>query len=335
VQLNCPLDGQKAKGNERTGFFSGNTALGQLIREAEIIAVGGGKGGVGKSFVASNLAILLARSQKQVVLVDADLGGANLHTWLGINPPETSLSDFINDSSLKLDDVMTATPLENLQVISGAQDFLGIANPKYTQKLRLLRALQNMQGKQALVLDLGAGTTINTLDFFLLADKGVLVVLPEPTSIENAYRFLKSVFYRKIKLMANSPKIKDLVERAMDRRNDLGIKTPVELLDVIERMDPQTGEKMRAVMERFRPKLILNQVRSYNDIRIGLSMKSACLKYFGIHLDFLGYLENDDVVWQSVRKRQPLALNGEHNRIARSLRTIVYNLVNNQEMRPE
>ena len=108
--------------------------MGQLVNKKHIIAIGGGKGGVGKSFLASNLGVILAKNNNRSILVDADLGGANLHTCLGIPTPTVTLSDFINDPSLKIDDVVVRTPLDNLSLISGAQDVLGIANPKYTQK---------------------------------------------------------------------------------------------------------------------------------------------------------------------------------------------------------
>jgi flagellar biosynthesis protein FlhG len=76
-------------------------------------------------------------------------------------------------------------------------------------------------------------------------------------------------------------------------------------------------------------------VRSLGDVRIGYAMQSACLKFFGIKVDFVGYLENDEQVWQSIRKRQPLALNGEHSKAARNLRTITYNILNDLQMKPE
>jgi flagellar biosynthesis protein FlhG len=306
----------------------------QLIQGKEIIAIGGGKGGVGKSFLASNLGILLAKSNKKAVLIDADLGGANLHTCLGIAAPEVTLSDFITQSYLRIEDVILRTSLDNLMLISGAQDFLGIANPKYSQKMRLLRGIQSINVNY-IVLDLGAGTNINTLDFFLLADKGVLVVVPEPTSIENAYRFIKSALYRRLRMVTSDSRARMVIDKAMDKKNDLGIRTPVELVDYISRSDAKTGATLADALDQFRPKIVINQVRSLGDVRIGYAMQSACLKFFGIKVDFVGYLENDEQVWQSIRKRQPLALNGEHSKAARNLRTITYNILNDLQMKPE
>lgn len=308
--------------------------MGHLIPKKEIIAVGGGKGGVGKSFLASNLGVILAKNKTRSVLIDADLGGANLHTCLGINAPEVTLSDFVNNSGVEIEDVMVDTQVENLRLISGAQDFLGIANPKYTKKIKLLRAIQSIDA-DAIILDLGAGTSLNTLDFFLIADKGILVVVPEPTSIENAYRFIKSALYRKMKLLARNPSIRELVERAMDKKTDLGLKAPAELIDFISGVDPVAGNKLAEAAANFRPRIVLNQVRTPQDVRIGFAMQRACQKYFGIQVDFLGYLENDDQIWHSIRKRQPIMMNGDSSKSARSLNTIAYNLMNDLQISPD
>jgi len=308
--------------------------VGQLLHHKEIVAIGGGKGGTGKSFFASNLGIVLAKGNTRTLLVDADLGGANLHTCLGIPAPALTLSDYIQSPSLRIDDVVVETPLRNLRLISGAQDILDIANPKYTQKVKLLRAIQQLD-VEFIILDLGAGTNFNTLDFFLMADKGIVVVVPEPTSIENAYRFIKAALYRKLKLMATEPKVREVIDRAMDKKNAFGLRTPAELIEYITQMDGATGERMRQEMSRFRPRLVLNQVRAFGDVRIGFLMQNACLKYFGVRVDFLGYIENDEGVWQSIRKRQPITLNGGYSRVAQSFQTIAQNLTHNLELKPE
>lgn len=289
---------------------------------------------MGKSFLASNLGIILARNKNRLVLVDADLGGANLHTCLGIPTPPMTLSDFLSNGLIDLEEVAVKTPVENLRLISGAHDILGIANPKYSQKIKLLRAIQSIDAN-IIIMDLGAGTALNTLDFFLIADKGILVIVPEPTSIENAYRFIKSALYRKLRLLATNPKIREVIEKAMDKKNDLGIRGPSELIEFITKMDPEVGGTLADGIKKFRPRIVMNQVRTNQDIQIGFAMQNACKKYFGINVDFLGYLENDDQIWHSIRKRQPITLNGEYSKSARSLRTIAYNLMNDLQMRPE
>jgi flagellar biosynthesis protein FlhG len=186
-----------------------------------------------------------------------------------------------------------------------------------------------------IVLDLGAGTSSNTLDFFLLADKGILVVMPEPTSIENAYRFIKSAIYRRLRSIAADPRVRAVIDKAMDKKNDLGVRSPVDLVDYVTRMDSRTGTAMEEALNQFRPRIVVNQVRSLSDVRIGYAMQGACQKFFGIRVDFIGYLENDEQVWQSIRKRQPIALTQDQGRAARNLRTIAFNLLNDMQLKPE
>ena len=107
-------------------------------------AVGGGKGGVGKSIVSLMLGASLARQGKKVVLVDADLGGSNLHTLVGIRYPLCTLADFISRKVSKIEEVLIDTPVNNLKLICGADDILGIANPKSTQKTRLFTGINNI-----------------------------------------------------------------------------------------------------------------------------------------------------------------------------------------------
>jgi flagellar biosynthesis protein FlhG len=274
-----------------------------------IIAVGGGKGGVGKTLVSTHLALALAARGHRTLLVDADLGGANAHSLLGIAPPAVTLSDFVSKAA-SLDDVAVTTPYRNLRFISGALDDMGAANPQHAAKMRLLRHLSQFD-TDYLVLDLGAGTSFNTLDFFLLADHGVLVVLPEPTSIENAYRFLKAAFFRRMAVVEKAFGIKDLVDEARAHKNTLGIHTPADLLRVIAERDPVVGREVRAQMARFEPLLVLNQTRSDvngDDRVVADDMANACNRFLGIRLRVLSCLPDDDAVRRTVRLRQPLTL---------------------------
>jgi len=198
-----------------SGLFQGEP----VTHRKEIWAVGGGKGGTGKTFLAANLGLCLSKLGKRVLLVDADLGCANLHTALGMSPPSATLSDFLKGKGRSITDILIETGIPNLSLISGAQDFLEIANPRYSEKLRLIRQIQELDFEY-IILDLGAGTSFTILDFFLISDHGILTVLPEPTSIENVYRFIKSAFYRRFKKVVKDPQIKEIITLAMDQKNE-------------------------------------------------------------------------------------------------------------------
>ncbi|MGD0916352.1 MAG: P-loop NTPase [Thermodesulfobacteriota bacterium] len=296
-----------------------------------IWTIGGGKGGSGKSFLTANIGICLSKLGVRVILIDADLGGANLHTLLGISPPTLSLSDFIKKRVLHLTDVLIPTTIPNLQLMSGAQDLLNAADAKNAQKRKLLRAIQSLEGDTILV-DLGAGNSLSVLDFFLMSDGGILVVTPEPTAIENTYRFLKSAFYRRLKQSVSSYSVKNLIDGVMDRKNEMGIQNPHDLIEAVRRINEEDAQKMIEEVESFHPNLVLNQVRSKKDIEIGFSIRSACQKYFGIHVHYLGYVVYDQEVSHSIRRRRPLVLENARSRAAQCVTEIASKLANSHAM---
>ncbi len=172
---------------------------------------------MGKSVITANMAIHLARIGKRCVAMDADLGGANLHTVIGMPTPKRTLTDFLCRKVPNLTDIMTPTPIPNLWLISGSRALMEMANPKHTQKEKILRHLHNLD-VDYILLDLGSGTTFNILDFFLVAQEGILVVLPEPTSVENVYHFIKAAFYRKLKRATRKSGVAQAVDRAMEEK---------------------------------------------------------------------------------------------------------------------
>jgi len=297
----------------------------------EIWAIGGGKGGTGKTFLSGNLAISLAKTGKKVILIDADLGCANLHTCLGIKVTGATLSDFIKGKVRSIQDVVFETGIPNVSLISGAQDFLEIANPKYREKMKLIRQFRELDFEY-LILDLGAGTSFNILDFFLASDVGILMVLPEPTSIENVYRFIKSAFYRRFKKVVKVPEIRHVITQAMDQKNDLGIRTPFDLIEQVERIDPEIGGKLKDQLYEFKPKIIVNQVRSKDDITLGFSMRSSCLKYFGIQVEYKGYIDYDDSVWKASKLSRPVMLEYPYSRSAQEINKITFNLLKKEQL---
>ena len=295
-------------------------------RNCKVWAIGGGKGGVGKSLVTANLSICLSLMGYKVIAIDLDLGGANLHTCLGVPIPEKTLSDYLTKKARNLTDLVTPTPIENLSIISGAQDDVGIANLKQMHKAKILSKIRELDA-DFIMLDLGAGTTFNTLDFFISADQGILTALPEPTSIENTYRFIKSVYHRKLKMAEDLLEVGPLIDQAMNAKISANA-TPSDLIARVIEINPHMGRKLQAEINRLIPKLVINQVRTQADIDIGFSMKIICKKYFGIALDYVGYLEYDATVWQSVKKRRPLLMEFPNSALVSNFDRIIHRLLN-------
>jgi len=291
-----------------------------------IIAVGGGKGGVGKSLVTTSLGISLAQHGKRVVVIDADLGGANLHTCLGLSTPVRTLSDFIARRVESIEDVVLETGVKNLRLISGAHDHLTASNLKYFQKTRLLSRIATVDADYIL-LDIGAGISFNIVDFFLIAEQGLLVVIPEPSSIENAYRFLKMSFFRHLWRGLKASPARKVVEQAMDQKNNNGIRTPFDLLEAVERIDASTGRYLKELALSFRPRLLINQSRYPEDERLGGSMAMVCRRHLGIDIDAIGAIPFDESVWKANRKRRPFMLDSPESTAGRAFENVTQSLL--------
>lgn len=270
-----------------------------------MLSIGGGKGGVGKTFVAANLAVALSRLGKRVVAVDCDLEGANLHTSLGVRTPPRSLADFVAQREDDLGKLLVDTPQPGLQLIAGTHAHLGDAQPNHLRRVRLMRALRRLEA-DFVIADLGAGTHSSVLDYFLVGGEGLIVLQPEPTSVENAYTFLRAAFYRRMRLAMVGHGVRKLVTEAMDQRNERGIRNPIDLLREIESIDPQEGARFVETMRAFRPRIIVNGVRTAEDVKLGFAVGSVCRKYFGIEAEYLGYVNYDDAARKSVSARQPV-----------------------------
>lgn len=299
-------------------------------KKPKIWAVGGGKGGIGKSFVISNLAITLAKQGKKVIVADLDFGGANLHTCLGTTIPKKTLSDLVSGKALSAKELLCETNIKNLGLISGANDVLDIANLTADQNNLILNHLKTLECDY-LLLDLGAGTLQNTLSCFITADKPIVALTPEPTSIENAYRFIKSSYFTWLKAAEKNLELKEVINSAMGLQNKFGIKTPADLIEKICELNPEQGAILKEQAKSFKIHIILNQVRSMSDLDVGEAVKSICKKYFGVESVYVGHLEYDNSVWQSVRQHKPVVLEHPYSKLVMTFNHLVKTLREDEE----
>ncbi len=288
---------------------------------ARLWPIGGGKGGTGKSFLTGNIGILLARQKFKTLLIDADLGGANLHTIVGIPCPDVSLSDFINKRCLDLEDTVLETPIPNLFLISGAKNRLDIANLAYEQKMKIFRAISRLD-YHYILFDLSAGTSFNTIDFFTLSDSGIFVCCPEPTSIENFYRLSRSVYIRKIQQILKAHDFRKLAEKAEARDPNVIINRPEYLLNILKEIDPEKGDTIERILQAFQFKLILNQVRIRDNPRVGILVSKIVEKHLGLRIQFIGNVGFDERVHDELCRKGPFIDKYPYSQITVDLRGV-------------
>jgi flagellar biosynthesis protein FlhG len=180
-------------------------SLVQERRRASVIAVTSGKGGVGKSNIAVNLAIKFSAAGKEVVLLDADLGLANADVLCNIDLPH-NLSHVIARKK-ELREVIVKTP-GGFGLIGGASGLARMADLSDSDRQRLINALAELESRaDVLIIDTGAGISPNVLAFTRAADHVLVVTTPEPTAITDAYAVIKVLSRdgaeRRISLLVN------------------------------------------------------------------------------------------------------------------------------------
>jgi flagellar biosynthesis protein FlhG len=283
----------------------GLVALARARGAPRVWAIGGGKGGVGKSIVTASLAVALATLGRRCVLVDGDLGGANLHTLLGVERPARTLSDFLSGKVATLRGVAGDTSFPDLALVSGTRALMDMANPSYNHKLKLIRHLRGLDADDVL-LDLGAGTAFNVLDFFVAAERGILVITPEPTSIENAYHFVKAAFFRSLRHVARRSSVRPVLDRVLAERSRRGVWSPRDFVAAVSEIDPAAGQLLREQAAAFTPMLLVNGARRGEDRRIGPVIAQTCWTFLGIRVGYLGALDWDEALMQVVREHRPI-----------------------------
>lgn len=293
----------------------------KVSRVPAICSVGGGKGGVGKSFIASNLAVALSSRGHRILLLDADLGAANVHTFFDMDP-ERSLSRFLKGLS-RLEDTISSTGINGLDIISGSRDSLDIANAHETKIAALGNALKELDYDYILV-DTSPGTSNTAIDLFLLGDAGVLVVLPEPTSVENTYRYIKCLLLRKIKKAheaTDGTKLKGFLYRVLNNRNSKAFSIAT-LLEEVQKLDEESGLMLREAMGEKKLHIVVNQADAPADRLLGKAMQKACLDFFGLDITPVGSISHDMGVRESIRSKSPFILEYAASEAAKSLKEI-------------
>lgn len=291
-----------------------------LPSSPRIWAIGGGKGGVGKSVVASGLAVSFARCGRRVVLVDADLGAANLHTLFGEPTASGTLNDFFQKRVEHLSEIVTQTSIPRLGLISGSRALPGDANLPHAQKQKLIRHLRRVAADDV-ILDLSAGSAFNALDFFLAADHGVLVVVPEPTSVENAYHFLQAAFFRALRVAVRDASVRERIDTVLARRGPGALRAPRWLIEEVGAEDVEAGTVLAHAAAAFRPSLITNKVRVSNSL--AWEMRSNTRRFLGTELRVLGELPLDEDVPAAIEQKRPILDHAPYGAFARALDRLV------------
>ncbi|MBF0274368.1 MAG: AAA family ATPase [Nitrospinae bacterium] len=251
------------------------------MTKSELISVGSGKGGTGKSFFSYLLGKTIANQGKKTLLFDGDLGCANLHTLCGLEKPRFSLSDFINNKS-SLKEIIVKTPTENLFLISGASDSLNVNSLAFTQKRKLLHHLRCLDF-DSIIIDVGPDISHNNLDLYSAADYKFLVLNPEQVSLENCFRYLKAVLLRQFSFSVGIKKSKTLFGEEL--------AAPFQAVNDMHQYISDNNKEMlgsfRTIFNETEFYLVVNKTLS-GQRNVAEDFKNIVAKYLTTNINLLG-----------------------------------------------
>lgn len=287
-----------------------------------LLPTASGKGGVGKSLVAVNLAIAMAARGKTVVLVDLDLGGANLHTLMGIKNRHAGLGSLIHRRESSVEALVIETEIPRLFFIPGDALLPGTANLEFFTKRKILKGLEALPADYV-IMDLGAGSSWNTVDFFLSSASGLIVTVPEVTAILNAYSFLKTSLFRALfrAFPAKSEErtlIAEFVAQKIEGTNESFAQLKTRLLERFPDRAPEAFTRIGVLW----PRVIINMGRGNHDLATGSRLREISARNLGMDMAYIGFLPRDENVPRSVIERVPLVLSRPQNPFSQGIQRV-------------
>jgi flagellar biosynthesis protein FlhG len=272
---------------------------------AVVLPVGGGKGGIGKSALAANLGLALARLEHRVIAVDADLGGSDLHNLLGLDNERPGLGEVLTRKDTTLEQVVHPVLEPRFFFVPGDALVVATANPSFQKKRKLLHDLKQLEA-DFILLDLGAGASITVMDFFLTSPVGLLVMLPERPAVLSTFNFLKNLVFRALlRLFRRNSKTEAVLAAFQARSRGPGAMRMADLIAELEAAQPGAGDKARRAVARWKPKLVLNRVRLLDDFVYASQLERWAQEDLGMAVEVIGFVPEDDLVREAAAQQRP------------------------------
>jgi flagellar biosynthesis protein FlhG len=294
-----------------------------------IIPIAAGKGGVGKSFIAANLAVALARAGHSTIVADLDLGNSNLYSFLGLENRFPGVAEFLTGPpGHSLAEFLAPTGVPNLHFLPGDGWTPFTANITHTQKQLLLRELTKLEA-DFLLLDLGAGTSYRTLDFFAISNRGLLVARPEQPSIISVLVFLKNYVLRAIdQKLRKDPDLIDTLNELRHQPVNGPFVTVRKFRDRIAKANPEAAAAIDAICRRIRPRLLYNMADDPADAQLFPRIEATLRDVLSIGCDHIGFVPFDASVSRSLKRSGGLPADRLSPRTAAALDRIAARIVN-------
>lgn len=292
-----------------------------------IIPVAAGKGGVGKSLLTANLAICLSRMGRRTIAIDLDLGGANLHHFLGIPNKYPGIGDFLVARQGELSDYLVPVDNDRLRFIPGDGKTPFMANIGHARKIKLINRIKNLTA-DIILLDLGAGSAFNTLDFFGLSDNGIVITTPDYPAVVSMLSFLKQALLRSMERSLTPHRSAHLrVKERFDQPMAEQMPTIAEFHEMIAREDPAAAQAVRRRHQQWRPRIVFNRGKTPEDSRMADQISQSLRGILQLEADYFGFVFEDDAIAGALRKRVPLVATAPNSMAARNISRIAERVI--------
>ena len=177
-------------------------------------------------------------------------------------------------------------------------------------------------------MDLGAGSSYNIIDFFLISKTGLLVTTPETTSILSAYAFLKTAMFRMLfRSFPVRSSEREIIQNFITERMEGTDNSFLKLTELLSKTNYESGAYSLKQINSFYPRIVLNIGRNKQAIALGSKLRQICKKNIGINMEYIGFIEYTDQVSVSIIKRTALVLSSPNSQFARAIRKIAENLI--------
>ncbi len=296
----------------------------------QVWSVASGKGGVGKTFITTSLAISLSKLGYSVIILDMDESSGNVHTSLGIDPSFLNIRHFF-EGVKTLQEVVIPTPYPHLSYVQGFWDNWKKMELDTAHAKKLFSEVRHLNC-DFVIIDLAPGASDSHLEIARSSDEHFLVTTPEPTSVEKNYRYLESLLLFEAQKNLNEENLKKLII-TLNGYRQRSLQEPFSFREFYKNIVSSVDGDAFASLDKSPVRLLVNQCRSQNHRAFGYSIKSVVNKYYDLSIDFTGAIDYDNAVWQSVHKRENVLLAQPFTGLAGQFLTICKHIVEPQDLR--
>lgn len=277
--------------------------LGINLTNPHTIAVGSGKGGVGKTCVSLLLALYLAHLEYNVVLIDTDFTGPDLHRLAGITPKtEKFLQNFLSDRVAHLKQLQQATSIEYLKCICSKND-INRSHPDENKQYKLIKQLKELDA-DFVILDLSSKMYETAIELFLRADHQIIVSNSEATSLQQSYNFLKFCFMYELRNSFKS--FFEKFDNRIQNKQPNKYNSLFSILQKIKSESPEALQRFYARFKKYNPHLIFNMVHSERVEKPVMALKLASRELLNLEINYVGSLDFMAQIRKALRAKSPL-----------------------------